>query len=134
MNAYLEIDSTQNTKLIFKFTFINPEYNDVVLAVSELESTIDSVGLKITKNKERVESVKYMMINLSDPRSGDVILKNGEQYEISIDADIEYTNNLGYILKLKHATYLLDVGATYHINLSWRGLVSNIVKWSFNPS
>lgn len=133
MNVYLKLDSIKNEKLIFKFKFINTDLNPRVLPVSEFESSVDSDGLKIVNNEQRIEPVKYMMISLSNPRDGDVVLKNGDEYEISIAAVIENTSNLGYILKFKHATYLLDAGITYQINLSWRGFLSNVVKWTFNP-
>ncbi len=133
MNIFLKLDLSKCEILLFKFKFINDDHNLKTIPVSEFESSVDSDGLKIVVGKKRVEPSGYMMISLSNPREGDVVLSPGEEYEISIAGKIEHTRQLGDILKFKHATYLLDAGVTYQISLSWRGLLSNVVEWRFDP-
>lgn len=134
MDILLELDSTKRKNLIFKFKFINTDFNSKMIPVSEFESSVDRNGLKIVRNEKRMEPAEYMMISLSNPREGDIILKSGEEYEISIIGTIEKTENLGDILKFKHATYLLDAETTYHISLSWKEFLSNVVEWRFHPT
>lgn len=133
MNIFLELDSTKSKNLIFKFKFINTYLNSKIIPLSEFESSVDRNGLKIVNGEKRMEPAEYMMISLSSPREGDIVLNPGEEYEISIAATIENTRQLGDILKFKHATYLLDAETTYQISLSWRGFISNVVEWRFGP-
>lgn len=133
MNIFLELSSTKNNNLVFKFKFINTDLNSKIIPISEFESSVDRNGLKIVKDGKRIEPAGYMMISLTNPRGGDIVLNPGDEYEISIEGTIENTKQLGDTLNFKHATYLLDAGTIYQISLSWREFLSNVVKWSFDP-
>lgn len=129
VNLGCESDNIGN--LLFTFNFKNDTDEDKIIPVSEFNNSVDNIGLKIIANGEMLEPVRYVMITLSDPRKGDVILKPKQNYELFIKATIEETKALGYVLKFKNATYLIERGISYKFFYSWRDFKSNEIEWTF---